>query len=100
MAETMQKLQLGNPLMCSVRKPQSLAGAGDSLAGFHLYPPNNSQVKRRAIEQTRLQIGYILLKSLDVKKACIAANLMGIGAAYRIRTDDLPLTRRLLYQLS
>jgi hypothetical protein len=27
---------------------------------------------------------------------------MGIyfGAAYRIRTDDLPLTRRLLYQLS
>ena len=22
------------------------------------------------------------------------------GAAYRIRTDDLPLTRRLLYQLS
>ena len=23
-----------------------------------------------------------------------------IGADYRIRTDDLPLTRRLLYQLS
>jgi len=26
--------------------------------------------------------------------------LFYIGADYRIRTDDLPLTRRLLYQLS
>ena len=25
---------------------------------------------------------------------------LGNGADYRIRTDDLPLTRRLLYQLS
>ena len=25
---------------------------------------------------------------------------LGDGADYRIRTDDLPLTRRLLYQLS
>jgi hypothetical protein len=26
--------------------------------------------------------------------------LIEAGAGYRIRTDDLPLTRRLLYQLS
>ena len=39
-------------------------------------------------------------KQLDVKQAHIAASTLNIGAACRIRTDDLPLTRRLLYQLS
>jgi hypothetical protein len=34
------------------------------------------------------------------KKPRITARLDFSGAACRIRTDDLPLTRRLLYQLS
>ena len=47
-----------------------------------------------------LHQAYMEQKPLDVKKALIAVSLMNIGAACRIRTDDLPLTRRLLYQLS
>ena len=41
-----------------------------------------------------------LKRSLKSKKTCIAASPVNSGADYRIRTDDLPLTRRLLYQLS
>lgn len=56
------------------------AGARDCPAGFHLYPPNNSQVKRRAIEQIRLQTGYKLRNSPDVKKTSIAVSLLNLGA--------------------
>jgi hypothetical protein len=38
-------------------------------------------------------------KTAKVEKE-VARQFQGTGAACRIRTDDLPLTRRLLYQLS
>ena len=45
--------------------------------------------------------GYDFARAvIEMNKTCIAASPMNIGADYRIRTDDLPLTRRLLYQLS
>jgi hypothetical protein len=73
------------------------ADARDSPAAFLLVEDAR---KTALIEKVWLQIGYKTENKAVKKKVCIAANLMKIGAACRIRTDDLPLTRRLLYQLS
>ncbi len=43
---------------------------------------------------------FDVVSSFVAKKSLIKSGFLKGGADYRIRTDDLPLTRRLLYQLS
>ncbi len=51
------------------------------------HPRGDKRVKSREAESNRMKLYNIVFIDID-------------GAAYPNRTDDLPLTRRLLYQLS
>ena len=77
----------------SASNPLQAIATRDSPAVFLL-------VVASRIEGIFLHKPYTKPKQHGVKKPRIAARLDFIGAANRIRTDDLPLTRRLLYQLS
>ena len=72
------------------------------MRGYLSALPLTLQVESRLSNAAARQNPVLLdlKRSLESKKTRIAASLVDTGADYRIRTDDLPLTRRLLYQLS